>query len=195
MAVGAYVGTVGGMLFDLVNSGVGMDFVSEAAAEMAPDKVAVVADVDETWVTPVETRLGALGATTFRRLTDEVVDDALVRESQTAKDELEQLRAELRESSGEAKAKVEAAIEAQRSKLDAIATRIDTALDQRRSEFDARLATLHAQRAAAHECQKARIDARIDELKASYEARRAKLEQARELAKQSAGLTREAVLP
>ena len=73
---------------------------------MAPGKVAVVADADETWVTPVETRLGALGATTFRRLPDEVIDDGLVRESQAAQAELDQLETELRTSTGEARAKV-----------------------------------------------------------------------------------------
>jgi uncharacterized membrane protein len=194
VAIGAYAGTLGGALFDMFNAGVGMDFINEVAAEMAPGKVAVVADADETWVTPVETRMGALGATTFRRLPDEVIDDGLVRESQSAKAELDQLENELRASTGEARAKVEAAIAAQRTKLATIATRIDTALATQKSEFEARLSTLKAQRAKAREQQKARIDARIDELKASHAARRAKLEQARELAKQSAALTREAIL-
>jgi len=194
VAIGAYAGTLGGALFDMFNAGVGMDFINEVSAEMAPGKVAVVADADETWVTPVETRLGALGAMTFRRLPDEVIDDGLVRESQSAKAELDQLETELRTSTGEARAKVEAAIAAQRTKLATIATKIDTAIATQKSEFEARLSTLKAQRAKAREQQKARIDARIDELKASHAARQAKLQQARELAKQSAALTREAIL-
>jgi uncharacterized membrane protein len=194
VAIGAYAGSMGGALFDMFNAGVGVDFINEVVAQMAPGKVAVVADADETWVTPVETRLGALGATTFRRLPDEIIDEGLIRESQAAKAELDQLQAELRTSTGKARANVEAAIEAQRTKLATIATRIDTTLATQRSELEARLSTLRAQRAKAREQQKARIDARIDELKASYAARRAKLEQARELAKQSAALTREAIL-
>ena len=194
VAVGAYAGTVGGMMFDMFNAGVGMDFVNEVAAEIAPGKVAIVADIDETWVTPVETRLGALGATTFRRMPDEVIDDALVRETESAQAELDQLDAELRTSAGEARAKVEAAIEAQRTKLHTLATRIDTTIATQRSELEARLATLQAQRARAQDSQKTQIEARMADLKASYAARRVKLEQARELAKQAAGLTREAVL-
>ena len=131
---------------------------------------------------------------TYRRLPDEVVDDVLVRESKAAQEELDQLQAELRASSGEARAKVEAAIEAQRTKLQTLATRIDSTLAHQRAELEARLATLKAQRAQAKERQQARIDARIAELKASYAARQAKLEQARELAKQSASLAREAIL-
>lgn len=194
VAIGAYTGTVGGALFDMFNAGVGMDFISEVAAQMAPGKVAVVADADETWVTPVETRLAALGATTFRRLPDEVIDEGLVRESQAANAELEQLMTELRTSTGQARAKVEGAIAAQQTKLATIAARIDTTLATQKSELEARISTLQAQRAKAREQQKTRIDARIEELKASYAARRAKLEQARELAKQSAALTREAIL-
>ena len=81
VAVGAYVGGFGGMMYDLFNAGVSMDFVDEVAASLTPGKAAVVADVDETWVTPVDTRLGALGGTTFRRLSGEVIDAELIRES------------------------------------------------------------------------------------------------------------------
>ncbi len=114
VAVGAYVGGFGGLMFDLFNAGVGIDFVDEVSASLTPGKAAVVADIDETWVTPVETRLGALGATTFRRRSGEVVDDELTREAQDASNELDQLRAELRQSMGNAKATVEAKIASQR---------------------------------------------------------------------------------
>jgi uncharacterized membrane protein len=193
VAVGATAGAFGGMVYDMFNAGVGMDFVNEVGERMGPGKVAIVADVDETWITPVETRLGALGGTTFRRLPDEVTDEALVREAQAARDELDHLQAELKQSTGEAKATVEAAIERQRSRLSAIAENIDTALDQRRAEVESRIATLRAQRAEAREREQARIDARIDELKASYAARKAKLEHARDLAKQAASTARQAV--
>ena len=111
VAVGAYVGGFGGLMYDLFNAGVSMDFVDEVSASLTPGKAAVVADVDETWVTPVDTRLGALGGTTFRRFPGEVIDDELIRETEAARTELEQLRAELRETSGEAKANVEEAID------------------------------------------------------------------------------------
>ena len=77
VAVGAYVGGFGGLMFDLFNAGVSMDFVDEVSASLTPGKVAVIADIDESWVTPVDTRLGALGGTTFRRYSGDVVDDEL----------------------------------------------------------------------------------------------------------------------
>jgi uncharacterized membrane protein len=193
VAVGAYIGGTGGLLYDLFAAGFGVDVVDEVGAVLTPGKAAVVADVDEYWVAPVETRLGALGATTFRRLPDEVLDEQLAREAEISKADLEQLRAELREASGEARAKVEAAIENQRQKVEALVGRVDAAIDQQKAETEAKLATLRAQWDNARGQQKERINARIAEVKAAHEARQAKLQQARVLAKQALELTREAV--
>ena len=193
VAVGAYVGGFGGLMFDLFNAGVSIDFVDEVAASLTPGKAAVVADIDEPWVTPVETRLGPLGATTFRRQPSEIVDDELAREAENASMELEQLRSELRESLGEARATVEAKIGSQRRKLETLVGRVDKALEEQQAEFDQRWATLQAQLKATNERQQAGIRARMDELKASHEARQAKLQEARGLAKQSLELASEAI--
>jgi len=195
VALGAYIGGFGGLTYDLFKAGVSIDFVDEVSASLTPGKSAVIADIDETWVTPIDTRLGALGGTTFRRLPGEVADAELVRETDAARKELEQLEAELREASGEAEANVEAAIKVQQRKLEALVDRVDTALGQATAEFEARLATLREQQGKARESQRQRIDARMDELKASHEARKAKLEEARGLAKQSLEATYEALVP
>ena len=194
MAIGAYVGGTGGVLYDLFSAEFGGDVVDDVSEALTPGKAAVVADIDEYWVTPIETRFGALGAMTFRRLPGEVADEQLAREAEATKAELEQLQAELRQESGEAKAKVQAAIESQQRKLVALVTRVDSAINEQKAEFEARLTTLRAQVDKARGRQKERIDARITELKASHEARQAKLQQARELAKQALEMTREAVV-
>ena len=195
VAVGAYVGGFGGLMYDMFKAGVSMDFVDEVSASLIPGTAAVVADIDETWVTPIDTRLGALGGTTFRRLPGEVIDTELIRETDAARMELDQLRTELRESSAEAKANVEKAIDGQRRKLEALEDRISKALAEQDAEFQARLATLREQQAKARENQRQQIDARKVELKASHEARTAKLEEARRLAKESVEATREALVP
>jgi uncharacterized membrane protein len=195
VAVGAYVGGTGGLMYDLFKAGVSVDFVDEVSASLTPGKAAVVADIDEMWVTPIDTRLGALGGTTFRRLPGEVIDTELIRETDAERTELEQLRAELRETSGEAKANVEAAIDAHLRKLEAMVDRVDKTVAQQEAELEARLATLREQQAKARESQRQRIGARMDELKASHAARKAKLEEARRLAKASVEATREALVP
>jgi uncharacterized membrane protein len=195
VAVGAYVGGIGGLMYDMFNAGVSVDFVDEVSASLTPGKAAIVADVDEMWVTPVDTRLGALGGTTFRRFRGDVIDTELMRETDAARMELEQLRAELRQSSGEAKANLQKAIEAQRQKLEALHDRIAKKLAQEKAEFEARLATLREQQAKARESKRQQIEARMAELKASHEARQAKLEESRRLAKESVEAAREALKP
>jgi uncharacterized membrane protein len=193
VAVGAYVGGFGGLMYDLFNAGVSIDFVDEVGASLIPGKAAVIADVDETWVTPVDTRLGALGGMTFRRYSGEVIDDELIRETDAARMELEQLRAELRDASGEAKANVQQAIEAQRRKLEALNDRIEKRLAEEKAEFEARLATLREQQAKAREGMRQQIEARMAELKASFEARKAKLDEARRNAKEAVEAKVEAI--
>jgi uncharacterized membrane protein len=195
VAVGAYVGGFGGLMYDLFKAGVSMDFVDEVGAMLIPGRAAIVADIDETWVTPIDTRLGALGGTTFRRFPGEVADDELVRETDAARMELEQLRAELREATGEAKANVQKSIEMQKRKLQALKDRIDTTLAKEKAEFEARLATLREQQAKARESKRQQIEARMAELKASHEARKAKLDDARRHAKESIESTVEAHKP
>jgi hypothetical protein len=195
IAVGASIGGFGGLLVDMFSTGMGMDFVDEASAALIPGTAAVVADIDEAWVTPVDTRLGALGGTTYRRYPDDVVDEQLARETEATRAEIEQLRADLRAATGQARADVEAAITRQRQKLEDLVERVDKAVDRQQAEFEARLSTLQAQREKAQQDQEQRIDARIAELKSSHEARKAKLEEARRLAKESAELTQEALVP
>jgi uncharacterized membrane protein len=193
VAVGAYVGGFGGLMYDLFNAGVSIDFVDEVGASLLPGKAAVIADVDETWVTPVDTRLGSLGGITFRRYSGEVIDDELVRETDAARMELEQLHDELRDASGEAKANVEKAIDGQRRKLEALNDRIEKRLAEEKAEFEARLATLREQQAKAREGMRQQIEARMAELKASFEARRAKLDEARRHAKEAVEAKVEAI--
>ena len=193
VAVGAYIGGFGGVMYDLFKTGVSMDFVDEVSTAILPGTAAVIADVDETWVTPVDTRLGAIGGMTFRHFPGEIIDEELTRETEAARAEIDQLRAELRASSDEAKANVQKAIDAQRSKLEAIVDRVDKKLAEEKAEFEARLATLREQQAKAREGQRQRIEASMADLKVSHEARTAKLQEARRLAKESLEATREAL--
>ena len=191
--VGAYVGAVGGLMYDLFTAGVGTEFMSEISDALTPGKVAVVADVDESWTAPVDTRLAALGAVTFRRYSDDVLDEQLTREADAAEAEMTQLNEELKHSQAEAKAAIEAQIASQREKTAALVARIDKAIADEQARAEARVATLKAQLAAAREDQRKRIEARIDEAKASRKAREGKLDLARMHARAAFLLAREAV--
>ncbi len=128
VAVGAYVGGLGGMFYDLFRHGISMDFIDEVSTAIEPGTVAVVADVDESWVTPVDTRFAPLGARIYRRVPSEEMEDDLTREVEAANNELAQLRAELRDSTEEAKSGIKSQIDAQVKKLEELDQRIEQRL-------------------------------------------------------------------
>lgn len=66
-AVGAFIGGLGGGLHDGVRDDEERNFVDEATSALEPGGAAIIAELDEDWLTPVDTRLGALGARSFRR--------------------------------------------------------------------------------------------------------------------------------
>ncbi len=185
VAIGASLGSLTGMLFDLDKSGVDIDFVDEVSKALTPGKAAVLADVEETWLTPVDTRLGALGGIVFRRLRSEVVEDQLDREAAEFDAELKQLQDELAQSRAETKAEVQKHIDATKQKIQATHAHAKAMLDQAKAETDAKIAALEAQMKGANDRQKAKIKERIADTKARHEARRVKLEQAWELTKEA----------
>ena len=79
MAVGAMAGSMGGMIYDLDKTGVDTTFVEEVAVSLKNGKTAVIADVDEGWNAPIDTRMDALDAMVFRRNRAEVADEQLER--------------------------------------------------------------------------------------------------------------------
>ena len=95
------MGGLTGLIVDLSQSGVNVDFVDEVSKALIPGKSAVVAEVQETWETPVDSPLGKLRALVFRRLRSEVVEDQLVREAAAFEAELTQLEAELAQATAE----------------------------------------------------------------------------------------------
>ncbi len=77
VAVGASVGGLAGLFFDVSKSGVDVTFLDDVSKTLTAGKFAVLAEIDETWTTPVDSRLQRLNAIVFRRLRGEVVADQM----------------------------------------------------------------------------------------------------------------------
>jgi uncharacterized membrane protein len=185
VAIGLSAGGLTGLIVDLSESEVNIDFVDEVSNALIPGKAAVLAEVEETWQTPVDTRLGKLGGLVFRRLRSEVVEDQLVRESAAFEAELQQLEDELAQAAAEDKAELQKEIAAAKQKLEATRAQAEARQQQLKSEADAKIAAMREQMKQASERRKAQIEKRTAEVKADYEARSAKLEQASKLAKEA----------
>jgi len=185
VAIGLSAGGLTGLIVDLSESEVNIDFVDEVSNALIPGKAAVLAEVEETWQTPVDTRLGKLGGLVFRRLRSEVVEDQLVRESAAFEAELQQLEDELAQAAAEDKAELQKEIAAAKQKLEATRAQAEARQQQLKSEADSKIAAMREQMKQASERRKAQIEKRTVEVQADYEARSAKLEQARKLAKEA----------
>jgi len=185
LAIGAGAGTFGGILYDLATVGVSEDFLAEVGARLQPGKTAVVAEVEEEWTMPVDTRMEAAAGVVFRRTVGEVRDALIERDSDALEAELAQLKAEYAQATGNAKVKLQAKMDATKAKLKATHDRAKAALEAARQKMDAKIKTLQEQAAKAKGDAKAKIEARISEVQSEYKRRSDKLKQAWELTKQA----------
>lgn len=185
VAVGASAGALTGMVVDIGKQGVDVDFLDEVSKAISPGKAAVLADVQETWETPVDSSLEKLGGIVFRRLRSEVVEDQLARESSAFDAELKQLEEEMKQANAETKASLQKQIGAVRAKLAVTQAQAKAKAEQAKKETDAKIEAMHEQMKQAGERRKAKIEKRIAEVQADYAVRSAKLEQARKLAKEA----------
>lgn len=184
-AFGAAAGTLGGSLVDLANVGVGTDFLDEVAKYLTPGKAAVVAEVEEQWVIPVDSRMEDLGGTVFRRSRRDVLDAQIQRDITALDAEVDELNAELKDATGQAKAKLQAKIDAARQRLESLRIRAKGRAQSLKQETDAKVQWLKDRATKAHGEIKAQWEGRADELMADYDERSGKLSQAWQLTKQA----------
>lgn len=185
VAVGAGVGTLGGALYDLARVGIGDDFLAEVERQLQPGKFAVVAEVWEEWVMPVDSRIEAAGGIVLRRTRDEVLDAQIERDAVALRTEIANLKAEHARATKEHKAKLEAKIEAVKGKLRATENRTKATLAAVKEESEAKIKALQAKLAKAQGDAKAKLEARISEEQARHKRRSEKLQQAWDLAKEA----------
>ena len=118
-AIGTAVGLVVGSATDLHNAGVGEDFIDDVAKKLTPTKFAVIAEIEEEWTTPVDTRMEAIGGTVFRRALS-VVEDTIHDEHVAAmKADIAQMKAEHAKAQADRKAKLHEKINQLDSKIQA----------------------------------------------------------------------------
>ena len=119
LAIGAASGLTLGAMFDLDNARVGEDFVDDVSRSLTPNKVAVIAEVEEDWTTPVDTQMEALGGTVIRRALWEVRKDLRNEEIAAMKADLAQLREELSKAHADRRAKLQSKVDQLQAKIDA----------------------------------------------------------------------------
>lgn len=183
--IGLGSGALIGSLSDLFNLGVSGDFIREVSNELTPGRLALIADVDEEWVTPLDTRMDVIGGIVVREWRTDVEDELYLREVNARKAELAQLQVEFAQAREENRAKLKARIEDAQTKLQDSLDRAQAWLNQREAETEAQIKALQEQAVKAREDTRAKIEQRITEMRADYHRRAEKLKQAGELAKEA----------
>jgi uncharacterized membrane protein len=183
VAVGAVAGTVVGAVRDFWVAGVGLDFIEEADQHLQPGKVALVAEVEEEWVIPVDSALEAAGGHVLRRNRTEVVEAQFDHDIAAFKSEIKELEAEAAHTSGTAQAKLQAKLAAAQANLDGAVHRTQQRVDALKHEAQAKAEALKLQLSQAEGDVKDRIEERMKHVKNAYHARGAKLAQAWSLTK------------
>jgi uncharacterized membrane protein len=184
-ALGAGVGALIGGLTDIFNVGAGADFVEKVSSELASGKVALIAEVDEGWVTPLDSRMEQIGGSVIREWRSDFEEVQLEKEISARRAELAQLQTEFAQANEKTRIQLKGRIDEVRGKLGAAAERDRAQLESFRQEVDAKIRQLKDQAATAKADAKLKIELRMKDLRTDYERRSGKMREAWDLAKQA----------
>lgn len=185
LAIGAVTGTVVGAIRDFWVAGVGLDFIEEISKHMQPSKVALVAEIEEEWVIPVDTAMETLGGEVFRRNRTEVAEAQFDHDIVAFKSEVKELESEASNTSGAATAKLQAKLDAAKLGLEGAVQRAKQRVDALKTEAEIKTDSLERQLSQTTGDMKAKIEDRLKRVERAYHARGAKLSQAWNLTKEA----------
>lgn|SRR5262249_40142636 len=175
VALGATVGTSAGAIGDLNIAGLNVDFVNEVSDSLTPGKCALVVDVNEDWVTPVDTRMEGLGGVVFRAARRQFEADQRSRDIAELKAEIAELKAEHAQAKADRKAKLQAKVDSLSARLQQKLQQANQRSEQIRNETDAKVQALKERAAKARGDVKANIEARIASVREEADKSAAKL--------------------
>jgi len=149
VAAGAAAGMAAGSAIDLNNTRVGADFIDDVQKFLVPPNVALVAEVDEEWTTPVDTRMEAIGGNVFRRALSQVEDTADDEDIAAMKADLAQLKAEHAKAQADRKSKMQEKINQLDSKIQSQLERAKERREASQRKAQAKVQALKAKADAA----------------------------------------------
>ena len=80
LAVGTALGTLSGLPYDFIKAEVSHDFRELVSQTLEPGKIALLADLDETSVTPVDTELVKLEGKVYRQQYSQMIDEQIAQD-------------------------------------------------------------------------------------------------------------------
>lgn len=185
VVVGAAAGTLLGAVRDFWVAGVGLGFVEEASTLLQPGKTALVAEMEEDWVIPVDAAMEAAGGAVIRRARTDVVQEQFDQDIAAMKTDISHLEAEYKHASGAAQTRLQAKLAATEADLSRTTQRAKQKLAEFKQDTETRLHAIEAQVARAQGKARARLETRLEKVRSAYGERTAKLSQAWGLTKEA----------
>lgn len=173
--IGATTGGLAGSIRDFFAAEVSAEFVDELAAALAPGKFAVIADVNEEWVAPVDTRLEALGGLVLRTPRVNFEEEHRARAIASLRAQIAQFEAEIAQESSDRRAKLHAAVDKLKETLQTSLDRATRRMDETGSETDRKVRTLQRKAKTAQPDLRTRLEHRVQRMRYEYRQSRAKL--------------------
>ena len=164
-----------------------LQFLNDLDKTLAPGKAAVLAEIEESWVSPLEARLTEQGGTVFRRFRTDVIEDQLLQQGMALQKVLENLQNELDKSSAAKDDALRKSVVDVKQRLKSVRDRAKAAIDLKKAETDMKMKTLGAQAEDATSEAKAWIERRMSETQADFDRRRQKLSQIGALVREALG--------
>jgi len=171
--VGATAGGLIGSIGDAKEAGFTDEFVDGIATALAPDKSAVVADISEEWVTPLDTKMERIGGVVFRRPLDIVKTTQEDRDAAAHRAAMERLKLEQAEVGSDEAGKIDAKIDSLRVKLENAIERKRSMMQLRQHQREAKIHALQMKADRAEGEIRRRQEDRIAELRRDYEEKAA----------------------
>ena len=148
-AIGAAAGMGAGSAVDLDNARIGDDFIADVTKQLLPKKVALVAEIEEDWTTPVDTRMESIGGIVFRRALSDARKTANDEDVAAMKADLAQMKAEQAKAHADRKAKLQEKINQLDSKIQVQLQKAKDRRDAAERQAQAKVQVLKAKAAAA----------------------------------------------
>ncbi len=165
VVVGAVGGTLAGGAWDISRVGVDSGFLNDVSAKLTPGKWAVVSEISEEWVTPVDSSMAALGGTVFRVARSNVEHEQFAKDVAATKAEIAKLKTKQAKSRADQKTKLQTKIDDLNKKLKAKLERAKQRSEQEEKESKAKVEALEKKVAKAKGDAKAKIEERIADIK------------------------------
>jgi uncharacterized membrane protein len=171
VVVGATMGTLLGSVDDLYRAGVSAEFVDDVSAILMPGRYAVVADISEEWITPLDARMEKIGGMVFRTARIDVETEQMRNDIAALDLEIAQLKAEMKEAGDERKASLQAKVDKLNEDRRKRIEKANQRLEQINKEHDSKVQALKEKAAQAHGKTKAAIDARLTEINQHFQSK------------------------